>query len=397
MNQKPENSDRNPGNLDRKLRVLLFTDSESFAGTERHMLELASGLRDVGVAVSLACPLPSPLADKARQAKLTVQVIPKQGLVDWAAVQRLAALLSDGSVDIIHAHNGRTGLAAALAVRRAGRGHCVMTQHFLEPNHASQRGLRALVSRRAHHWVMGRMSGVIAISEAVKAAMLARREVPAGKITVVPNGISPPESGLAGQSAAVRQSMGIPADAPLVVCTARLEPEKDIAALVCAMGQVRAAVPTIRCLVAGSGSQLAALQEQILSLDLSEVVTLLGFRSDVPALLATANLLVLPSLAEPFGLAILEAMALGKPVVATAAGGPLEIVEDGKTGLLVPPSSPDRLAQAIVRVLSDVPNARKMGIEAESRYQAHFTTARMSEATLAVYQKATMLSAVVLS
>jgi len=369
------------------MRVILFTDADVFAGTERHMLDLARGLRAVGAAVSLACPSPSALEDAARAEDLPFLPIQKRGLLDRGAVHVLARLLKSGRADIVHAHNGRTALAAAAAVRLAGRGRCVMTQHFLEPNHTAQRGPKALLSGLAHRWVVGRMSRILAISEAVRAAMIARKEVPEAKITVIPNGISAPDAGLRERAAATRQSLGVAADAPLVVCAARLEAEKDVGSLVTAMDKVRASAPAARCLIAGQGSLRPALEQQIQGLGLGDVVRLLGFRADALALIAAADLFVLPSLAEPFGLALLEAMALGRPVIATRAGGPLEIVEAGVTGLLVPPASPGALAEAIRRLLSDPAAARHLGETGRARFAAKFTAERMARATLAVYEE----------
>jgi len=370
------------------LRVVLFTDADVFAGTERHMLDLARGLRAAGAAVTLACPSPSALEDAARKEDLPFLMIQKHGLLDRAAVRTLARLLKSGEADIVHAHNGRTALAAAVAVRRAGRGRCVMTQHFLQPNHATQRGPKALLSGLAHHWVIHQMSRIVAISEAVRAAMLARREVPDAKITVIPNGIAAPDNAQASQSAATRRALGVEADTPLVVCAARLEAEKDIASLVSAMSEVKDALPAARCWIAGEGSLRPVLEQQIQRLGLGGAVQLLGFRADAPALIAAGDLFVLPSLAEPFGLALLEAMALGRPVVATRAGGPVEIVEEGETGLLVPPSSPDDLAEALRRLLTDPGEGRRLGKNGRARFEDKFTVDRMARATLAVYQQA---------
>lgn len=384
--QSPE-----PGGLP---RVILLTDADVFAGTERHMLDLARGLRAAGVPVTLACPSPSALEDAARKEDLPFLAIQKRGLLDRAAVRTLAGLLRSGDADVVHAHNGRTALSAALAVRRGGRGRCVMTQHFLHPNHATQRGPKALLSGLAHGWVTRQMSVIIAISEAVRAATLARGEAPDGKITVIPNGIAALDAGPPDVARETRRSLGVAPNAPLVVCAARLEAEKDLASLVVAMSAVRDALPAARCLIAGDGSLRDALEQQIQRLGLAGVVQFLGFRPDAPALIAAADLFVLPSLAEPFGLALLEAMALGKPVVATRAGGPLEIVEDGETGLLVPPSSPGDLAEAIVRLLSDPATARRLGENGRSRFTDRFTSDRMARATRAVYQRAVYQQAV---
>ena len=347
------------------------------------MLDLARGLSPLGVSVTVACPSPAKLEDAARRESLPTLSIPKRGLVDWGAARTLARRLRSGQTDTVHAHNGRTALAAALAVRLAGRGRCVMTQHFLTPNHATQRGPKAAVSSAAHHWMVGQMSAILAISEAVRQSMLARGEAPDAKITVVPNGITAPEP---GRPAETRQSLGISAGVPLVVCAARLEQEKDVASLIAAMKTVREAVPTARCLIAGDGSEKAALQAQIETLGLRECVTLLGFRTDATALMAAADVFVLPSLAEPFGLVLLEAMALSRPVVATRAGGPAEIVVDGETGFLVAPSSPDALAGAMQTLLTNPPLSARMGEGGYARFQNLFTAARMAEATLAVYR-----------
>ena len=347
------------------------------------MLDLARGLSALGVGVTLACPSPAALEDAARRDHLPTLTIAKRGLVDWHAARTLARRLSSGQADIIHAHNGRTALAAALAVCLAGRGRCVMTQHFLTPNHATQRGLKAVLSKAAHHWVVGRMSRILAISEAVRESMLARREAPDSKIMVVPNGITAPEPGNAAET---RRSLGLSLDTPLIVCAARLEREKDIASLIGAIQSVRESIPNVRCLVAGEGAERTALDAQIGVLGLEDSVTLLGFRADAPALMAAADVFALPSLAEPFGLVLLEAMALGRPVAATRAGGPLEIVVDGETGFLVPPSSPDALAGALGTLLADPALARRMGENGQARYEAQFTVSKMAAATLAVYQ-----------
>lgn len=365
------------------LQVILLTDADVFAGTERHMLDLARGLSALGAGVTLACPSPAALEDAARRESLPTLTIAKRGLVDWDAARLLARRLSSGETDIVHAHNGRTALAAALAVRLAGRGRCVMTQHFLTPNHATQTGPKAALSGAAHHWVVGQMSRILAISEAVREAMLARHEAPDSKITVVPNGITAPDAGNVDET---RRSLSIGADTPLVICAARLEREKDIGSLVSAVKIVQEKVPSVRCLVAGAGTERDALAAQIAALGLEDSVTLLGFRADAPALIAAADVFVLPSLAEPFGLVLLEAMALGRPVVATRVGGPLEIVVDGETGFLVPPSSPEALADALQALLADPALARRLGENGRVRYEGQFTVAKMSQAILAVYQ-----------
>lgn len=369
-------------------------DTDRFAGTERHLLDLMRGLaehapRDEGQAqieAQLGCPSDSPLWDKAREAGLPLLAIKRRGMMDPKAVRQLRRLLKSGRVDILHAHNGRTALHSALAVVLARRGKVVFTQHFLQPDHVSRRGPSSVVFGAAHHWVNGRVAGFIAISQAVRKAMLERYEAPFEKITVVPNGITAPDARQLTLRDATRQAFGVALEAPLVVCVARLEVEKDVGTLIGAMQAVTREMPEARCLIAGEGAQHDALKGQIENNGLQESVRLVGFVEDALSLIGAADVLALPSLAEPFGLVLLEAMALGVPVVATNAGAPPEIVEEGATGLLVPPAKPSALSEALLQLLREPDTARQMGQSGRTRFEARFTAARMARDTMAVYR-----------
>lgn len=368
-------------------RVCLFTDSDVFAGTESHILDLAGALRQLNVPVFIAAPSPGVLATRAEQQHLRVLPIPKRGFVDVSAIGILRRLLRDGQLDIIHAHNGRTALVAALAVRAARRGVAVATQHFLEPNHLRQTGFKRRLSRLAHEWVHRHTHAHIAISAAVRDAMLEGREFNPTKISVVLNGIPPINRLDLAPAAEMRAQLNIAPDAPLLVCMARLEQEKNIACLITAMAQVSEAYPQAQCLILGEGRLAAPLQQQVETLGLQNSVRLLGFRADARSVLAAADLFVLPSHAEPFGLAIVEAMALGIPVIATNAGGPREIVEHKKTGLVVRTDDAPELATAIGQLLDDAPRRQQMGQAGFERYATCFTSERMARNMLAVYRR----------
>ncbi len=369
------------------LRVALLTDSDVFAGTERYMLDLGCALRDLGVAAMIACPTPSLLAERAASEDLTVIPIQKSGLINRSAVKTLVDLFQSGRLDIVHANNGRTMLASAMAVRQARKGRFVATQHFLEPEHVSHRGPKAAVFHAAHRWVSRYMAHCIAISEAARAGVLKRGEAPEQKVTTILNGIRPLDPHKLASPSEIRAGLGIDLDTPLIVCAARLEREKDVRSLIAAMAEVKEAFPEVRCVVAGQGAQQAMLTAQIAEAGLQSTVRLLGFRTDAQALIQAGDIFVLPSLAEPFGLVILEAMALGRPVVATNAGGPPEIIEEGVTGLLVPPSDPPALAAAIRRLLADRKAMETMGRHGQERFEARFTAARMAQDMLELYRR----------
>lgn len=368
------------------MNVLLLTDSGAIAGTEKHILTLAVGLRDGGTTALLGCPVSSALSAQAEGLGIPVVPIQKGGTLDCAAVRCLVRLLRAGEVDIVHAHNGRTAFSAALAVLLARHGRSVFTQHFLAPDYVEARGMNTQLRRLAHRWVNRHIHHFIAVSQAVRDGIVSRREAPASHITVIPNGIFP-DLGALQPASVVRAELGIADSQPLVVSAGRLEPEKNPGLLLEAMALVTGAVPHAVCVLAGDGSLENALRERTGSLGLGDMVRLPGFCSDVNSLLNAADVFVLPSSVESFGLVLVEAMALEKPVIATQVGGPLEIVADGVTGLLVPPADPAAMAEAIRALLADPERRRAMGEAGRARFEAQFTAERMARETVEVYRK----------
>jgi glycosyltransferase involved in cell wall biosynthesis len=367
--------------------VLLLTDADVFAGTERHILALASALRNEQMNPSIGCPDPSPLADRARAVGIPVISIPKRGRIDWQAARKIKQLAENGDFQIVHAHNGRTALAAAIGLRRVPSSKLVVTQHFLSPAHTRRRGPAALFSRFVHHKINARADCFIAISHAVADAVRRRESLPPDRLIVVHNGLAPIDPASLRPRADVRAELQIEPQSPLILCAARLEPEKDVATLIAAMRQVSDHFPAARCLVAGQGALHNDLSRQIESLNLQSNVRLLGFRPDALSLIAAADCFVLPSLAEPFGLVLLEAMSLGKPVIATRAGGCLEIIEDGVSGLLVPPKNPAALSASVEQIIQNPAAAATLAQQGKERFLSLFTDQRMAAATAAVYRQ----------
>ena len=184
---------------------------------------------------------------------------------------------------------------------------------------------------------------------------------------------------------------GIAPGSPIVGVVARLEVEKGHPTLLEAWPRVLASVPDAHLLVVGEGSQREALESQARGLGLlgaRPAVTFTGRRDDVPAVTAALDVAVLPSYREAQGLSILEAMALARPVVASAVGGIPEMIEDGQTGLLVPPRDPDRLADAIARLLSDHPYADTLGKAGRDLVEERFCAELMVRAIETIYDEA---------
>ena len=371
------------------LRVALLLDTHVWAGTESYVLSLARALRALptedgaqGVKVIVATPRDSVLWKRARAANIPALPIGRRGAWDPSTALLLARRLKRRELDIIHVHNGRTALWGALAVKLARRGACIATQHFIDPAHATETGWKGRLKNTVHRGVEGGIAHHIAISRAVASALLKRSHLQNESVTVVHNGIEVP--GDAPDTAQMPPELC--AD---VACIARLEQEKDIPTLIRALVQLNARreqSKRVRGVVAGEGEQHAALTALIETENAGEFVHLAGWTPRAAAILRQAKVAVLPSVAEPFGLALLEAMAQSKPVVAVNAGGPPEIVVEGETGLLVPPHNPAALADALECLLDHPARAAQMGEAGFNRLRSCFSAERMARETLAVYR-----------
>jgi glycosyltransferase involved in cell wall biosynthesis len=228
------------------------------------------------------------------------------------------------------------------------------------------------------------VQAVVAISEGVRAMLIASGVDPA-RIHLVPSGVEAERFALgAGARAAARARHAIDPDAFVLVAVGALETRKGHDVLLDAIAL--RADPRVHVLVAGEGALRADLEARRHALGLDERVRFLGRVDDVPTLLAAADALVMPSRQEGLGVAALEAMAAGLPVVASRVGGLPDAVTDGVTGFLVPAEDPRALAAAIDRLAGDPALARRLGAEAAAAVRARFTMAAMAEATHAVYR-----------
>lgn len=367
-------------------KVCLWTDSDVFAGTERHILDLAIALQEGGRKVTVACPGEGALAQKAREARIPVCPIEKRAWIDVPAILRLRGALRSRRYDLIHAHNGRTALMAVLAQGLARRGQVVLTQHFVEPSHATCAGWQGRLKHGLHVWLNRRAARVIAVSEAVATGLRQRREVLPRKLVKVWHGMADPLEQVAGDRSSPWPQL--PPDTVALLCAARLEPEKGHRTLIRALELLRSDKPSWHCFIAGDGATRPMLQKYCKEVGLEAQVTFLGFRMDILNLMAKADLFVLPSPAEGFGLALLESMSLSKPVIAMASGGPLEIVVDNSTGLLVPTGDTESLAAAIRSLVDDEKRRLAFGRHGRERYLAHFTAKHMARRTWRVYEAA---------
>ncbi len=297
---------------------------------------------------------------------------------------RFRSLVKDFRPQIWHSHVPRPTLWASLAIRTMRSHPCfVYTEHNVQD-----------VYPRWAHWVyrifIPSVDRVVCVSNASLESFEIRWKQCAPAIRVW-NGIRPERVAFSGEAIEIREPLGASGSAPVVCNIANIGHRKGHDVLVGAMSMVRERLPQAQCWIAGSMEHeprtVEALRGAIEQHQLQKNVSLLGRRRDVPDLLHASDLFVLSSRQEGFPITILEAMAAGKPVIATDVGGCAEAVVDGETGLIVPPEDPEALAEAILSLLQDPGRAEAMGEAGRDRIQREFTVDRMVERHLELYQR----------
>lgn len=301
-----------------------------------------------------------------------------------AASLRLYRILRATSADIIHAHCFDPTLLA-WAAARAARCRFVYTRHHSDHNLRLRKWLHVLVDA----WCARRADHIIAVSQATKSVMTDVERVPPSKITVVHNGMRPMAAPGEVALTHLRQELDLPSG-PVLLIVGRLHDEKGHDVLLEALPMIEAAVGPVNLLVAGDGPDKARLENEVTGVACQGRILFLGQRTDVPALMLLADVVVVPSRSESFGFVVLEAMSLGRPVVASAVGGVPELLVDDSSGLLVKPGDPHELAAAVTRLVQDPAEARRIGEMAEQE-SVRFTAQGMVAGYEAVYE--TVLSA----
>ncbi|MGQ9512173.1 glycosyltransferase [Thermodesulfitimonas sp.] len=364
-----------------QIKVLHLIGGGEFGGAERHILTLFKASDPREVLLDAACLFAVPFAPLAREEGMKVTVLPMRSKLDLTIVRKLRSILL--GYDILHTHGVRANFLGRLAARGAGL-PVVSTVHSLlslDYPHPVSRLLNALCERSTR----GLTDHFIAVS-AYLAAAIEREGVPREKVSVVYNGIAP-VNGDVRVPAPLRARFSIPGDVPLVAAVGRLHRVKGHHYFIAAAAEVLKRYPQARFLVIGAGPERNNLEDLVAKLGLAGKVLFTGFLKDIREHYSEFSLLVLSSLSEGLPLTVLEAFLSGTPVVATRVGGLPEVIQEGETGILVPPADVGALAAGICRVLDDPATARAMAARGRELVKRKFSARRMAEGTLAVYRR----------
>ncbi len=368
-------------------------------GAQVHVQNLVERLPRERFDVEVISLSDGPAVRRIRAAGATVHVVEKRD--DGLALDGVLALLEERPPQVLHNHMYRAeiiGTRAALALAESGR-----PKPFVVGTVHSSR-VRSNEDRELVRRLTPSMDRLIAVSRAIVAKLVAEGRT-AAPVDLIYNGVDLARYEYTEACCTLPEEYGFAEGSPLVGVVARLEPEKGHPTLLEAWPKVLARVPDARLLIVGEGSQRETLEAQAEGLGLlgeecsgdscvgtrharpGAKVVFTGLRDDVPAVTAALDVAVLPSYREAQGLAILEAMALRRPVVASAVGGVIEMVEHERTGLLVPPHDPAALGDAITRLLTDHPMADMLARAAHEMVEEHFSVTAMVSAVSAIYEQ----------
>lgn len=353
----------------RPLRVLQVIAPHRYSGAERIAVTLADGLQRRGHEVVFACNGQPQFLDALRDRGLACESSGVYGKLNPLPLARLVRLARRFRADVIHTHLSSAAWLGGLAGKSLG---VPVLAH-----------VHALNTRT---WY-GRADMLAACSQGVKDHLVSQGLAPE-RIQVIYNGIDLSRLERLRPLADVRRDMSISDGQPVVGVAAHLTPKKGQRYVVEAAALLREKRPNLLCYLLGEGEMQHALADLARALGIGDRVRLMGYRPDAVDLMQAMDIVLLPSIAkEGLGLCLVEASALGKPVIGSDAPGINEVIEPGRTGLLVPPGDARALADAIDYLLADRDLCQRMGQAGRERVAAMFDLERMVDETEQLYYR----------
>src|ERR1051326_1280180 len=356
------------------MRILQLSSARHFGGGERHFVDLTNGLTENGHELFVAANPDSPiLAELRKRASPDLFKLSASKALNFAKLIALRRFVHEHSIEIVHAHMARDYPLAALAVGRNRDARLIITRHVLFP------------MSKLHRITRRRVAKVIAVSQAVASVVRAQGIFRDDQIDVVPNGIDLAKfrPRVAGHSSG-RLRVGI---------LGEWTPNKGQIEFGRAAEIVAAKIANVAFIIAGrdnsnEGEYGRQLKKLIEASSIRDRIQLIESRIDVAQLLSSIDVVVSASKSEAFGLAIVEAMAAGVPVIATATAGSREIISVNETGCLVPISDINKMASAMAHMLKNPAKRQQISESAREMVTGRFSVKRMISGTEAVYREA---------
>lgn len=360
-----------------RLKILQISSASSFGGGERYLADLTNALVDRGHELYVAVRPHSPIPRHLQLSANRIFTLPLRNALDVRSAHELERFVRRNGIEIVHAHMARDYSLASYAARRNSKTKFIATRHVL------------FQLNRLHRHTLAGATRVIAVSNAVAHELRASDVVNEKQIAVIRNGIDVERFSRARASfdrVQFLRSMGFPVDCLLVGSIGELRTLKRHDDFIRAAAIVAARFPETRFVLAGIGEVQKQLEALVNELGLSERFYFLGWLDDAEKLLCAMDVFVSASETESFGLAIVEAMAAGTAVVATATEGAREVIDNGNTGVLVPIGNVEHMARSVIDLLSDPEKRRAIATQSVKSAAKNFSLTRMVDEVLTAYR-----------
>jgi glycosyltransferase involved in cell wall biosynthesis len=369
----------------RAVHILKIT---AIAGAESHLLLLLAGLRQRGVGARfLVMVEPTRPMDDFMDAAAQQGIPAERHIIrhhtDVTLHPRIWRRMRSLKPDIVHTHLQHGDLYGIPAAWLARVPVVITSRHNNDP----RRQWKSLQFVNRTLWRL--VDAGICISDANKAFSIAVEDAPADRLHTIHYGLELPQAKIDRPSArqTLRRELGAGDNALLIGMVCRLIEIKGIPYTLRAFHRIANAFPAARLVIAGDGPLRESIEAEAKALGIADRVHLLGWRDDIPRLMAAYDVLVVSSFREGFGLVMLEAMAQQIPVIGTNVSAIPEVIVDGETGRLVPPGDIDALADVLGQILADNALRQHMGFLGEDRLETHFSASRMVDETIALYRR----------
>ena len=360
--------------------------SAAYGGGERYLELLFDHLDPTRYRPLLICPEPGPFVDRMDKRGVETRLVHLAPLFNPFALWRLTRVLVRERVTILQTHGARANFYGRIAGRLAGVPVIISTVHN------SLKDYEVCALRRSLYRFLLRLTlpivhRIICVSDANGRDLIEECPAAAAKLHTVHNGVDPSAFSTKPDRTKVREELGI-VSGPVLVMIARLTEAKGHCYLLQAFSTLLKTWPELCCIFVGAGELRDSLHRMAIGLGVERACRFVGVRDDIGDVLAAADVVVLPSLSEGFPFVLLEALAMGCPIVASRVNGVPELIEDHKTGLLVPPRDPRALAAAIREILSDPTAATSMGAVGRAVVRERFRVDRMVADTTEIFDAA---------
>ena len=371
---------------EKKIR-LVYLMRKMVGGMQTHLLDLVAGLNRDRYDITVISPLNSTLKNSLDELDIPMVEVDIDEKInpykDAIAVKKLKRVISSLRPDILHIHGNKTALVGRYAIRDMDIPAVIVTVHnflIFQDSNFIMRGLAAMVERRLERYT----DKLITVSSSLKRSLIEIEGISSEKLVTIPNGIDVESWKAEGRKKTLKTKLGLKEDDLLIASVGRFVPFKGHKILLEAAKIACEKRAELKVAIAGDGPLREELIALVDKLGLGEKVFFLGFVDDTRELFFDADMFVLPSLKEPFGIVVLEAMAASLPVIATRAGGVPDIIDQDE-GILVEPGDPKELADNIIALAGDKGKRALIAEKALKKVTREFSAEKMVSRTEKVY------------